>query len=130
MKKTAVLLAAALIAMPLLITACGTPPENADNALTVLSPQGAVEKGKDPAPRLETLEGKKIAFWLSATPDQLYAGKGAELYDLLEKMLQEKFSGIEIVHYADLPMKFTPETEVVDAIAATDPDGVVVGFGG
>ena len=129
MKKTAILLVAACIAMPLLITACG-PPGNSDNALTVLNPQGAVEKKLDLAPRLGTLQGKKIAFWLSATPDQVYTGKGAELYDLLEKMLQEKYSDTEIVHYADLPMKFSPEKEVVDAIAATDPDGVVVALGG
>jgi UDP-N-acetyl-D-mannosaminuronic acid transferase (WecB/TagA/CpsF family) len=45
-------------------------------------------------------------------------------------MLKEKYSDIEIVHYADLPMKWMPEKEVVDAIAAVNPDGVVVGFGG
>ncbi|MBN2320060.1 MAG: hypothetical protein JXR49_13320 [Acidobacteria bacterium] len=130
MKKTAILLVAVFLAMPLLITACGPPPDNSGNALTVLNPQGAVEKKLDLAPRLDTLQGKKIAMWLSATPDQLYAGKGAELYDLLEKMLREKYSDVEIVHYADLPMKFMPEKEVVDAITSADPDGVVVGFGG
>ena len=130
MKKTAVLLVAVLAAILLLFTACGPPQENPDNALNVLNPQGFVEKGRDLAPRLDTLQGKKIALWLSATPDQLYAGKGAELYDLLEKMLKEKYSDIEIVHYADLPMKWMPEKEVVDAIAAVNPDGVVVGFGG
>ena len=130
MKKTAILLAAALLAMPLLITACEPSSGDSDNALTVLNPQGAVEKGRDLAPRLDTLEGKKIALWLSATTDQLYAGKGGELYDLLEKMLREKYSDIEIVSYNDLPMKFMPEQEVVDAITAVDPDGVVVALGG
>ena len=127
MKKRAILLAAALIAIPVLIAGCASPPEG---TLTVLNPQGAVEKGKDLAPRLETLQGKKIAMWLSATPDQLFAGKGAELYDLLEKMLQEKYPDVEIVRYTDLPMKFAPEDEVVEAILATEPDGVVAGFGG
>ena len=82
------------------------------------------------AERLDTLEGKKIAMYLSATRDHLYAGKGAELYDILEKRLSEEYPNTEIVHYADLPMKFSPENEVVDAIVKTKPDAVVVGFGG
>lgn len=98
--------------------------------LTVLNPQGSVKKDRILAPRLDTLEGKKVAMWLTATPDQLYAGKGAELYDLLEKMLKERYAGIQIVRYADLPMKFMPENEVVDAIVKTQPDAVVAGFGG
>ena len=98
--------------------------------LTVLNPQGPVKKGRDLAPRLGTLEGKRVAMWLSSTKDQLYAGKGAELYDLLAKMLIEKFAGIKIVPYADLPMKFAPENEVVTAITEARPDAVVVGFGG
>lgn len=99
-------------------------------ALTVLNPQGPVKKNRELAPRLETLKGKKVALWLSATPDQVYAGKGAELYDLLQKMLKEKISGIQIVPYRDLPMKFMPENEVVAAIVKAKPDAVVAAFGG
>jgi len=98
--------------------------------LTVLNPQGSVQKARVLAPRLDTLEGKKVAMWLSATPDQIYAGKGAELYSLLEKMLREKYADIQIVRFVDLPMKFMPENEVVEAIVATQPDAVVAGFGG
>jgi hypothetical protein len=98
--------------------------------LTVLNPQGSVKKDRVLAPRLDTLEGKKVAMWLSATPDQIYAGKGAELYSLLEKMLREKYADIQIVRFVDLPMKFMPENEVVEAIVATQPDAVVAGFGG
>jgi hypothetical protein len=106
------------------------PTESSGFTLTVLNPQGHVKKDKVLTPRLDTLEGKKIAMWLTATPDQLYAGKGAELFDLLEKMLKEKYTDIQIVRYADLPMKFMPENEVVDAIVKTQPDAVVAGFGG
>jgi ABC-type Fe3+-hydroxamate transport system substrate-binding protein len=106
------------------------PATSSEYTLTVLNPQGPVKKDKELAPRLKTLDGKKIAMWLSATPDQLYAGKGAELYDLLEKMLREKYPNTQIVHYADLPMKYTPANEVVDKIVGTHPDAVVVGFGG
>ncbi len=128
------------IASLLMFTGCkGTTSEKtADEAssvsseysLIVLNPQGNVRKDKVLAPRLDTLEGKKIAMWLTATTDQIYAGKGAELYDIMEKMLKEKYSDIEIIRYADLPMKFMPEDEVVDAIVKTQPDAVVAGFGG
>ena len=130
MKRILILLVLALASMPAIIPAFASPAVDSDYTLTVLNPQGPVEKGRDLAPRLDTLRGKKIALWLSATPDQLYAGKGAELYDLLEKMLKEKYTDIQIVRYADLPMKFMPENEVVDAIVKTQPDAVVAGFGG
>ena len=136
-KRIAIVLIAALV----ILTACKGPPSekagtgkvssaSSEYTLTVLNPQGHVKKDKVLAPRLDTLEGKKIAMWLTATADQIYAGKGAELYDLLEKMLKEKYSNIQIVRYADLPMKFMPEDEVVDAIIKTKPDAVVAGFGG
>ena len=123
--------ASALSARPPQDTATtGKQAAPSEYTLTVLNPQGFVKKDKLLAPRLDTLRGKKIAMWLSATPDQLYAGKGAELYDSLEKMLKDNYPDIRIVHYTDLPMKFMPEKEVVDAIVATKPDAVVVGFGG
>jgi len=130
MKRILILLVLALTAMPAMHPAFALPAVDSDCTLTVLNPQGSVEKVRDLAPRLDTLQGKKIALWLSATPDQLYAGKGAELYDLLEKLLKENYPDTEIVHYADLPMKFMPENEVVEAIVATQPDAVVIGFGG
>ena len=101
-----------------------------DYTLTVLNPQGSVKKDRVLAPRLDTLEGKKVAMWLSVTPDQIYAGRGAELYSLLEQMLRGKYADIQIVRFVDLPMKFMPENEVVQAIVAAQPDAVVAGFGG
>lgn len=130
MKRILILLVLTLTAMPAMHPAFASPDADTDYTLTVLNPQGPVEKGRDLAPRLDTLKGKKIAMWLSATPDQIYAGKGAELYDLLEELLQENYPDIEIVRYTDLPMKFMPENEVVEAIVATQPDAVVAGFGG
>ena len=101
-----------------------------DYTLTVLNPQGPAKKVRSLASRLDTLEGKKVAMWLSVTPDQIYAGRGAELYSLLEQMLRGKYVDIQIVRFVDLPMKFMPENEVVEAIVATQPDAVVAGFGG
>ena len=139
MKRTWI--AITLVVILAMLPACNSPSsqegaiekestESSGYTLTVLNPQGHVQKDRVLSPRLDTLEGKKIAMWLTATPDQLYAGKGAELYDLLEKMLKEKYTDIQIVRYVDLPMKFMPENEVVDAIAKTQPDAVVAGFGG
>ena len=135
MKRRVKWVAAALLVVPAILLAFTSSPALSagtahDYTLTVLNPQGPVKKDRVLATRLDTLEGKKVAMWLTATPDQLYAGKGAELYDLLEKMLKEKYTDIQIVSYADLPMKFMPEKEVVDAIVKTQPDAVVAGFGG
>jgi hypothetical protein len=141
MKMKRTWIAVTLVAILAMLPACNSPSsqeaanvkeatESSGFTVTVLNPQGHVKKDKVLSPRLDTLEGKKIAMWLTATPDQLYAGKGAELYDLLEKMLKEKYSDIQIVRYADLPMKFMPESEVVDAIVKTKPDAVVAAFGG
>jgi hypothetical protein len=138
MKRKLACSAAALALVLVFLTAYSRPQAakgptaatRAEYTLTVLNPQGPVKKVRDLAPRLKTLEGKKLAMWLSSTPDQLFAGKGAELYDLLAKMLKEKIPGINIVSYHDLPMKFAPVPEVVAAITATRPDAVIAGFGG
>ena len=131
-------IAITLIVILVMLSACKGPSSEQTNesavpsghTITALNPQGHVKKDKVLAPRLDTLEGKKIAMWLNSTPEQLYAGKGAELYDLLENNLKEKYSNIEIVRYTELPMKFSPQDEVVDAIVKNQPDAVVAGFGG
>lgn len=140
MKRTVKWIVAALMVISVVLTAYPAPEavnENpaiaaatAEFTLTVVSPQGPIKKVRELAPRLKTLEGKKLVMWLSATPDQLFAGKGAELYDVLAKMLKEKIPGINIVPYRELPMKFAPPNEVVAAIVATKPDAVVAAFGG
>jgi ABC-type Fe3+-hydroxamate transport system substrate-binding protein len=128
--KKILLLLTAVFTVTAVITASAMPVAAADYSLTVLNPQGPVDRVKDLAPRLGTLQGKRIAMWLSATPDQLFAGKGTELFDQLEKMLRDAYPGIDIVPYKDLPMKYAPQNEVVEKIVAARPDGVVAGFGG
>ena len=130
MKRKVTWVVVAMIVLPAIFAAQKPPATVSQYTLTVLNPQGPVKKSKDLAPRLGTLEGKKIAMWLSSTADQFYAGRGAELYDALAKMLKEKYPSIQIVPYTSLPMKFAPEQEVVAAITAAKPDGVVAGFGG
>lgn len=131
MKRKVTWVVAALVLLPAIVAAGQSPGTKPSGyTLTVLNPQGPVKKVRELAPRLGTLEGKKIAMWLSSTADQTYAGKGAELYDALAKMLKAKYPGIQIVPYTSLPMKFAPENDVVAAILAAKPDGVVAGFGG
>ena len=135
MKSRVTWIAAALLVVPAMLSIFASSPAlpagtTQDYTLTVLNPQGSVKKDRVLAPRLDTLEGKKVAMWLSATPDQIYAGMGAELYVLLEDMLKKRYAGIRIVRFVNLPMKFMPENEVVKAIVATKPDAVVAGFGG
>ena len=99
-------------------------------SLTALSPQGAIPIVADLAGRLDTLDGKTVAMWLSATADETYAGLGEPLYDELAKLLKEKFPAITIVPYSELPLKYSPADEVIAAITETKPDAVVIGFGG
>ena len=98
--------------------------------LTVLNPQGPIEAVAELAPRLGTLDGKKVAFWLSATADETYAGQGGPFFDKLQELLKAQFPQMEVVNYTELPMKYSPADEVIAAITATQPDAVVVGFGG
>jgi len=98
--------------------------------LTVLNPQGPIEAVAELAPRLGTLDGKKVAFWLSATADETYAGQGGPFFDKLQELLKAQFPQMEVVNYTDLPMKYSPADEVIAAITATQPDAVIVGFGG
>ena len=140
MKVTATRIAAWMAVLLVVLLAHSTPGIHNDvlplaaapagYTIHVLNPQGPIKKARELAPRLPTLEGKKVAMWLSATPDQVFAGRGAELYDLLAKMLKEKIPGISIVPYSGLPMKFAPANEVVAAITAVKPDAVVAAFGG
>jgi hypothetical protein len=151
MRKKFAFAVQALLALTMILVACSTPaaPQTtppviketvvvtqevevapSEYSVTVLNPQGAIPVAGELAPRLDTLDGKKVALWLSATPDETYAGKGAPFYDELAKLLKEKFANIEIIPYTELPMKYSPADEVIAAITAQEPDAVVVGFGG
>ena len=98
--------------------------------LTVMVPQGNVAVLKELAPRLTTLDGKKVALWLSATDDELYAGKGAEYFDKLGALLKKAYPKVEIISYDTMPRKYSPADEVLKGITDQNPDAVVVALGG
>jgi len=90
------------------------------------SPLGT--QSRRPAPRLDSLRGKRIAFaW-----DYLF--RGDELFPVLAKELTERFEGVEIVNYDVFGNLHGPnELELVnglpDALAMHRIDGVVSGNG-
>lgn len=102
----------------------------AKTSLTVMVPQGNVTVAKELAPRLSTLDGKKVALWLSATTDEVYAGKGAEYFDKMAELLTKQFPKIEIISYDKMPRKYSPADEVIKGITDQKPDAVVVALGG
>lgn len=102
----------------------------ADTTITVMVPQGTVAVNKELAPRLSTLDGKKVALWLSATADETYAGKGAEYYDKLAELLKKQFPKVEIISYDKMPRKYSPADEVLKSITDNKPDAVVIALGG
>lgn len=90
------------------------------------SPRGA--QPRRAAPRLDTLNGKRIAFaW-----DYLF--RGEELFPVLAAELQRRFEGVEIINYDVLGNLHGPnEHELVAGLPATLAmhriDGVVSGNG-
>lgn len=80
------------------------------------------------APRLDTLDGKRIAFlW-----DFLF--RGDELFPVLEKRLVERFEGVEIVGYDEFGNTHgSDESEMIaglgDALKSRHIDAVVSAVG-
>lgn len=98
--------------------------------LTVLNPQGTVPYGKDLAPRLKTLDGKKVALWLSASSEELYAGKGEVFYNRLSELLTKQFPKIEIIPPSKLPLKYSPAEDILKALKDNQAEAVVIALGG
>lgn len=75
------------------------------------SPMGT--QAKPPAPRLDTLAGKRIGFAWD------YMFRGEELFPVLAAELQRRFEGIEIVNYDAFGNLHGPdEHELVAALPA------------
>lgn len=103
-------------------------------SLSVISPIGAeaVEQ-KNLAKRLDTLNGKVVAeVWNEDF-------KGDIMFPIYRELLKERFPGVKIVPYTDIPrasLKGTPsyQKEVLDSIMAAlkakGADAVITGNGG
>lgn len=107
---------------------CGTvvDMDAVDDVVWPKSPLGTTSR--PPAPRLDGLAGKRIAFaW-----DYLF--RGEEIFPVLAKELQERFEGLEIVNYDVFGNLHGPDELALvgglpDALAMHRIDGVVSGNG-
>jgi hypothetical protein len=89
-------------------------------------PQGT--QARRPAPRLDDLHGKRIAFLWD------YVFRGDELFGVLARELRRRFDGVEIVDYGTFGNLHGPDDrELVRALPAAlathRVDGVVSGNG-
>lgn len=100
-----------------------------DVELTVLNPLSAVEVVGEYAPRLEDLNGKRVALWLASMSDEDF-GQDNLIYDKLAEKLKADYPKVTIIPYEELPLKYSPQDEVVEDILATEPDAVIIGVGG
>ena len=96
--------------------------------LTVLNPTSAVELVGKYAPRLDDLNGKRVALWLASMSDD--AGHDNLIYEKLAEKLKAEYPKVTIIPYEELPRKYSPQDEVVSDILATKPDAVIIGVGG
>ncbi len=119
--------AAVLTALLLLVAAVAAVPVAAAE-LTVLNPSATVRVSHQLAPRLTTLNGKTIAMWLSGL--EVAVGRGDVAYEALAATLKTLYPEVNIIPYTELPIKYSPQDEVLNAILAKKPDGVIIGFGG
>lgn len=109
------------------MTQPATPPDEPTyDAVWPKSPRGVSQRRL--APRLDSLEGKRIAFlW-----DHLF--RGDELFPVLERELTGRFDGLEVVGYEEFGNTHGPdEADVVAAVGerlkARHVDAVVSGMG-
>lgn len=96
--------------------------------LTVLNPTSAVEVVGKYAPRLDDLNGKRVAMWLASK--SLDAGYDQVVYEKLAEKLKAEYPDIVIIPYTELPLTYSPQDEVVEELLAAKPDALIIGVGG
>lgn len=102
--------------------------------VAVISPVGLpVTQNKGIAPRLDSLEGKTIGEVYN------HHFKGDQMFGLYRELLKQRYPGIRIVPYTDLPASFVggdPAThrriaqEVATLAKAKGVDALITGNGG
>jgi len=104
-------------------------PQAASVSLTVLNPQGNVPVVGKFAPRLSTLDGKKVGLWLMLPNTFEFQPAGVAFYDEIAAMMKKQFPNVTLV----MPKEFSsnlPEIASTVAITSTKVDAVVLGIGG
>lgn len=104
-------------------------PQAASVSLTVLNPQGNVPVVNKYAPRLSTLDGKKVGLWLMLPSTYEFQPAGLAFYDEIAAMMKKQFPNVTIVMPKDFSSN-APEVASANVITATKVDAAVIGIGG
>lgn len=91
--------------------------------LEVFDPSGLTEVTELHAPRLETLEGKKIGL----LSDDMW--QAHRTFPLIEKLLRDRVPGATVIPYTELPLGNSKidRDETAELIADRGFDAVIVG---
>ena len=93
------------------------------HTLEVFDPSGATEVLRLHAPRLDSLEGKRIAF---VSNDEWQAHR---MLPLIADYLKNEFSNVEILPYSDFPIgnMNVGNDETIQKLKELEVDAVIVG---
>jgi hypothetical protein len=91
--------------------------------LEFFDPSGTLEKARPHAPRLNTLQGKRVAF---VSNEQWQAFR---MLPLVKGLLEEDFPGVEVLPIDHFPQgnETIGNAEVARLVAEADVDAVIVG---
>jgi len=124
------LIALCVLGFASLATAQAAPPPQAATAsLTVLNPQGTIPVVNQFAPRLSTLDGKKVGLWLLLPNTFEFQPAGYAFYDEVAALMKKQFPNVTFV----MPKEFAsnaPDLTSAVAITTTKVDAAVLGIGG
>lgn len=92
-------------------------------AMEVHDPSGAVEVERLHAARLESLEGKTVAF----LSDDMW--QAHRMFPVLEEALGARFPGVKVIRETEFPMGNTriDTDETADLVVASGADAAIVG---
>ncbi len=103
--------------------------QTATASLTVLNPQGTVPVVGKFAPRLSTLDGKKVGLWLMLPNTFEFQPAGVAFYDEIAVQMKKQFPTVTLVMPKDFSSNL-PEIASAKVITETKVDAVVLGIGG